>query len=96
MDVEVMAMAMPVVAVASEVAMTVASEVTVAVAVAVAMTVPPGQSLARDGQRGSGQRQSCDRGRSDRLHLNHGSLLVKQRGDRPAMVQPRGAQFDMM
>lgn len=93
-----MAVAVPVVPVASkvtmpsEVAMAVASEV----ALTVAMTVPPGQSLARDGQGGSGQRQSCDRGRSDRLHLNHERLLVKQRGNRPAIVQPSGAQFDMM
>ena len=35
------------------------------------VTVPAGESLTRDGQRGSGQRQSRDSGCNDRLDPGH-------------------------
>jgi len=62
-------MAMPVVPV-----MAVASTVP-AVAAMPTVTVTSGESLTRDGQRSSGQRQSSYRGGNDLLDLRHGRLL---------------------
>jgi len=67
-----MTMAMPVVLM-----MAVASTVP-AVAAMPTVTVTTGERLTRDGQRSSGQRQSSNRGRNDRLDLRHGRLLVGQ------------------
>ena len=58
-----MAVAYPVVAVAAMPAMP-------------AMTMTSSESLARDGQRSGGQRQSSDRSRNDCLELRHGRLLL--------------------
>jgi hypothetical protein len=77
-----MTMAMPVVSV-----MAMASTVPTVSAMP-AVTVASGESLTRDGQGSSGQRQSSNRGRNDRLDLRHGRLLVGQSEDRPAMIHP--------
>ena len=67
-------------------------------AMAVASTMPAvtamasRESLARDGQRSRGQRQSSDCGSSDLLDLRHGRLLGWGRSeDRSAMVPLLGA-----
>jgi hypothetical protein len=74
MTVSMMVMAMSVMAVAS------------AVPTMSAVTVTAGESLARDSQRSSGQCQSSDRGRNDRLDLRHDVSWVGQSEDRPAMI----------
>jgi hypothetical protein len=84
-----MAVAMPVMAVMAVTAMP-----AVATMPAVAMTA--GESLARDGERGSGQRQNRDSGRNRLLDPSHARLLVEQREDRPAMIQPRRAGCEAM
>lgn len=61
---------------------------------AVAMTA--GESLTRAGERGSGQHQSRDSGRNRALDPRHERLLVGQREDRSAMIQPRRAECDTM
>jgi hypothetical protein len=75
-------MAMPVVPV-----MAMASTVP-AMAAMPTVTVTSGESLTRDGQGSSGQRQSSNRGRNDRLDLRHGRLLVGQSDGRSAMIHP--------
>jgi hypothetical protein len=67
-----MAMTMPKKAVAK---MTTADPV-VAVAAMPAVTMTACESLAGDGQRSGGQRQSSNRGGNDRLDLRHGRLLL--------------------
>jgi hypothetical protein len=90
-----MAVAMPVMAVMAVTAMpAVATMPAVAAMAAVAMTA--GESLARDGERGSGQRQNRDSGRNRLLDPGHARLLVEQREDRPAMIQPRRAGCEAM
>jgi hypothetical protein len=46
------------------------------------------ESLARDGQRSRGQRQSSNRGRGNLLDLRHGRLLGGRSEDRSAMIPP--------
>jgi hypothetical protein len=87
-----MAVAMPVMAVMAVTAMPAVA--TMAAMAAVAMTA--GESLARDGERGSGQRQNRDSGRNRLLDPSHARLLVEQREDRPAMIQPRRAGCEAM
>jgi hypothetical protein len=87
-----MAVAMPVMAVMAVMAVT--AMPAVATMAAVAMTA--GESLARDGERGSGQRQNRDSGRNRLLDPSHARLLVEQREDRPAMIQPRRAGCEAM
>jgi hypothetical protein len=87
-----MAVAMPVMAVMAVMAVT--TMPAVATMAAVAMTA--GESLARDGERGSGQRQNRDSGRNRLLDPSHARLLVEQREDRPAMIQPRRAGCEAM
>jgi hypothetical protein len=87
-----MAVAMPVMAVMAVTAMPAVA--TMATMAAVAMTA--GESLARDGERGSGQRQNRDSGRNRLLDPSHARLLVEQREDRPAMIQPRRAGCEAM
>jgi hypothetical protein len=70
-----MTMAMPVVPVMA-VAPTVPAVAAMPTVTAVpTVTVTTGECLTRDGQRSSGQRQSSNRGRNDRLDLRHGRLL---------------------
>src|SRR5438105_2236162 len=72
-SVEMMAMAMPKKTMPE---MTMAKPVVPVASTVPAMpTVTSSESLTRDGQRSSGQRQSSDRGGSDLLHLRHGRLL---------------------
>jgi hypothetical protein len=53
------------------------------------VTVASGESLTRDGQGSSGQRQSCNRRCNDRLELRHGRLSsVGQSVDRSTMIYP--------
>ena len=61
---------------------------------AVAMTA--GESLTRDSERGSSQRQSCNSDRGPLLDRGHERLLVGQREDRSAMIQPRRAECGTM
>ena len=75
-----MTMAMPVVPM-----MAVASTVP-AVAAMPTVTVTTGESLARDGQGSSGQRQSSNRRRNDLVDLRHDVSWVGQSENRPAMI----------
>src|SRR5213078_1599908 len=52
-----------------------ASTVSAVSAVSAMSTVTSSESLTRDGQRSTGQRQSSDRSGNDLLHLRHGRLL---------------------
>jgi hypothetical protein len=63
---------------------------TVMAVTTVAMTA--GESLTRDGERGSSQRQSRNSGGNRALDPGHECLLVGQREDRSAMIQPRRAE----
>ena len=65
-----------------------AADPVVAVAAMAAVTVASCESLARDGQRSGGQRQSSDCGGNDRLDLRHGRLLLGRSEDRPAIIHP--------
>jgi hypothetical protein len=102
---EVMAMAkmtMPKMAVA--VAMPMMAVVPMAVMAVMAMTAmtavtavtAAGESLTRNGERGSSQRQSRDGGHNRVLDCAHECLQVVQREDRSAMIQPRRAECDTM
>ena len=65
-----------------------AADPVVAVAAMATVTVTSCESLARDGQRSGGQRQSSDCGGNDRLDLRHGRLLLGRSEDRPAIIHP--------
>ena len=68
----------------------------VAMTAVTAMAVTAGESLTRDSERGSGQRQSRDSGHNRVLDRAHERLQVGQREDRSAMIQPRRAERDTM
>ena len=53
-----------------------AADPVVAVAAMPTVTMTACESLAGDGQRSGGQRQSSNRGGNDRLELRHGRLLL--------------------
>ena len=67
---------------------------TVMAVTAVAMTA--GESRTRDGERGSCQRQSRNSDRDRLLDRGHERLLVGQREDRSAMIQPREGECGTM
>jgi hypothetical protein len=77
--------------------MTVAEMTTPKMAVAVtAVAMTAGESLTRDSERGSGQRQSRNSDRDRLLDRGHERLLVGQREDRSAMIQPREGECGTM
>ena len=75
-------------------AMAVTTVMAVTAMTAVAMTA--GGSLTRDGERGSCQRQSRNSDRDRLLDRGHERLLVGQRENRSAMIQPRRAECGRM
>jgi hypothetical protein len=96
MAMSVMMMAMPVMMMMTMPMMAVAMPAMAAVAAVAAVAVTTSESLTWDGQRGSGQRQNRDSGRNRLLDPSHARLLVEQREDRPAMIQPRRAICEAM
>jgi hypothetical protein len=89
-------MTMPKMAVAMTMAVTMTMTTVMAVTAMPAVAMTTGEGLTRDGERGGGQRQSRDSGRNCALDPAHERLLVVQREDRSAMIQPRGAECDTM
>ena len=76
--------------------MAVAVTTVMAVTAMTAVAMTAGESLTRDGERGGCQRQSRNSDRDRLLDRGHERLLVGQREDRSAMIQPREGECSTM
>ena len=91
-----MAMSEMTVSMMAVVAMTVVAAMTSVTAMMTAVTMPAGEGLAWDGQRGGGQRQHRNSGHNRLLDPSHARLLLEQREDRPAMIQAKRVGWEPM